>query len=56
MLIECRLAEELLAKESINLPQIIKVLGERPFPMKESLKEYLQELEQRQKQEQDRET
>ena len=35
------LAEELLEHESINLPQIIKVLGDRPFPMKESLKEYL---------------
>ena len=42
-----RLAEELLAKESINLPSIIKVLGDRPFPMKESLKEYLVELESR---------
>lgn len=51
----CRLAEELLAKESINLPQIIKVLGERPFPMKESLKEYLMELETRQRQEAERE-
>jgi len=36
-----RLAEELLEHESINLPKIIKVLGDRPFPMKESLKEYL---------------
>lgn len=26
----------------------MKVLGERPFPMKESLKEYLTELEARQ--------
>lgn len=43
------LAEELLAKESINLPQIIKVIGERPFPMKESLREYLVELETRQR-------
>ena len=49
-----RLAEELLAKESINLPQIIKVLGDRPFPMKESLREYLQELETRQRQEAER--
>lgn len=39
-----RLAEELLAKESIGLPDIIKILGERPYPMKENLKEYLQEL------------
>jgi hypothetical protein len=49
-----RLAEELLAKESINLPQIIKVLGDRPFPMKESLREYLVELEIRSKQEAER--
>ena len=38
------LAEELLAKESIGLPDILKILGERPFPMKETVKEYLQEL------------
>lgn len=35
------LAEELLDKESINLPVIIKVLGDRPFELKESVKEYL---------------
>ena len=51
-----RLAEELLAKESINLPQIIKVLGDRPFPMKESLREYLVELETRSKQEAERDS
>ena len=50
------LAEELLAKESINLPAIIKVLGDRPFPMKESLKEYLQELNVRERQEAERAT
>jgi hypothetical protein len=32
------LAEELLAKESIGLPDIIRILGERPFPMKETVK------------------
>ena len=42
-----RLAEELLAKESIGLPDIIRILGERPFPMKETVKEYLQELMER---------
>ena len=47
------LAEELLVHESMNLPKIIKVLGDRPFPMKESVKEYLQELETREKQEQE---
>jgi hypothetical protein len=38
------LAEELLVKESIGLPDIIKILGDRPFPMKESVKEYLTEM------------
>lgn len=41
------LAEKLLEKESINLPEIMKVLGERPYPLKESIREYLEELEQR---------
>ena len=35
----------MLEKESINLPEIIAVLGERPFPMKESLKDYLKTIE-----------
>ena len=42
-----KLAEDLLHYESMNLPKIIKVLGERPFPMKESMREYLEELESR---------
>ena len=41
------LAEELLKKETVNLPDIVRVLGKRPFPMKESLREYLEELVQR---------
>ena len=49
------LAEELLVHESMNLPKIIKVLGDRPFPMKDSVKEYLQELETREKQDQEKE-
>ena len=40
----CRLAEELLKKESIGLPDILRILGERPYPMKESVKEYLLEM------------
>jgi len=47
------LAEELLAKESINLPEIMSVLGDRPFPLKESVKEYLEELEKRKKDEEE---
>ena len=42
-----KLAELLLEKESINLPQIMEVLGDRPYPLKESIKEYLAELEKR---------
>ena len=45
------LAEELLTHESINLPQIMKVLGERPYPLKESVRGYLEELEKRQQDE-----
>lgn len=41
------LAELLLEKESINLPEIMKVLGDRPYPLKESIREYLEELERR---------
>jgi hypothetical protein len=37
----------LLAKESIGLPDIIKILGDRPFPMKETVREYLQEMMER---------
>jgi uncharacterized membrane protein YukC len=38
------LATRLLSQEVITLPDLIEVLGERPFPMKESLREYLTEL------------
>jgi hypothetical protein len=42
-----RLAERLLEKETLSLPEIVEVLGERPFKMKDSLKDYLQELKDR---------
>lgn len=42
-----RLAEELLAKESITLPDILRVLGDRPYPLKENVREYLEELKER---------
>ena len=48
-----RLAEKLLEKESINLPEIMEVLGERPYPLKESIKEYLKELEKRKQEEEE---
>ena len=45
------LAERLLDKESINLPEIISVIGDRPFPMKESIKNYLSEMRAREQNE-----
>ena len=41
----------MLAKESIGLPDIIKILGDRPFPMKETVREYLQEMMERKEKE-----
>ena len=41
------LGERLLEKETINLPDIIDVLGERPYGMNETMKEYLTELRER---------
>lgn len=39
-----QLAEKLLATETLSLPDIVDILGDRPFPIKESVKEYLEEL------------
>jgi len=36
-----------LAKETLALPDIVDILGSRPYPLKESLLEYLQELRDR---------
>jgi hypothetical protein len=36
-----------LLKETIGLPEIIKILGERPYGMSETMKEYLKEMEKR---------
>ena len=41
------LAERLLEKETIALPDIVEILGPRPFPLKASLLEYLEELKER---------
>jgi hypothetical protein len=41
------LAEELLEKESITLPDLLRVLGDRPYPLKETVREYLEELKER---------
>jgi hypothetical protein len=42
-----QLAERLLEKETIALPDIVEILGPRPFPLKSSLLEYLEELKER---------
>merc|ERR1711920_914272 len=43
-----KLAEELLKKETLALPDIVEILGPRPFPLKETLTDYLKELRERQ--------
>lgn len=42
-----RLATELLAKETLALPDIVDILGQRPYPLKDTVVEYLKELRQR---------
>lgn len=42
------LGDELLDKETVGLPEIIKVLGERPFGMNEVMTNYLEEMKRRQ--------
>lgn len=41
------LGDQLLEKETMNLPAIIDVLGDRPYGMNESLAQYLDELNKR---------
>ena len=41
------LAEALLAKETLSLPDIVEILGPRPYPLKESIAQYLEELKER---------
>lgn len=48
-----RLAERLLEKETIALPDIVEVLGPRPYPQKKELLDYLEELKERKKEEED---
>lgn len=43
-----QLAERLLKTETLSLPDIVEIMGERPFAMKESVVEYLKELKARQ--------
>ena len=37
----------MLQKETLALPDIVDCLGKRPYPLKESLQEYLEELRER---------
>lgn len=37
----------MLNKETLALPDIVDCLGTRPYPLKESLQEYLEELRER---------
>ena len=41
------LAVRLLEKETLALPDIVEILGPRPFPMKANILEYLEELKER---------
>ena len=50
-----KLAERLLEKESVNLTDIVDCLGERPFPLKENIREYLDEMRERQTHEAEKE-
>ena len=47
------LAKRLLEKEVVALPDLLEILGERPWPLKENVKEYLQEIKERAKEEQE---
>lgn len=38
----------MLEQETLSLPDIVEIMGERPFPMKETVQEYLRELKERQ--------
>ncbi len=41
------LAKELLEKETLDLIDILRILGERPFPLSDSMKDYMHEIETR---------
>jgi hypothetical protein len=41
------LAQRLLEKETLSLPDIVDILGQRPYPLKDNVLEYLQELRER---------
>jgi hypothetical protein len=41
------LANDLLVKETLDLLDIIRILGDRPFPMSANMKDYMREIEMR---------
>ncbi len=45
-----KMAEKLLEKETIDLADIIECLGDRPFPMEDFMKEYIDQVADRKKQ------
>ena len=48
-----RMGDALLLKETLALPDIVEILGPRPYPLKESIREYLEELKTRAHEEED---
>jgi hypothetical protein len=49
-----KMAERLLEKETIDLLDIVECFGERPFPMEDFMKEYLDQINERKKQKDDK--
>jgi len=49
------MAEELLKKETLDLDEIIQCLGDRPYPMPSSIKDYLDEVKKRKVKEEEEE-
>ena len=45
------LGDSLLEHETIGLPQIIEILGDRPYGMNETAQKYLEEMKKRQSEE-----
>jgi hypothetical protein len=44
------LAKELLKKETLDLLDIISCIGDRPYPLPDSIKDYLEEIKKRKEQ------
>ncbi len=48
------MAEKLLEKETLDLVDVIECLGDRPFPMEDFMREYLEQISDRKKQEEEK--